>query len=241
MRFVAIMRWASAAVLAAAAALLIFVLARPRPQDLPWTRLDLSRPVGAATGAKLAALDAAPALCRRLLAVAGLRDRPAPPVSGPNGCGYADGMRLAAGGAGTIAWRPAPVTRCAMAASLAVWEWEIVQPAAIRRYGMPVVAIEDYGSYACRRIAGRGTMGWSQHATANAIDVAGFRLADGRRVTIAAGWHDGGRDGAFLHDVRDGACRLFATTLSPDYNAAHRDHLHLDQAPRGAMGWRACR
>jgi hypothetical protein len=41
--------------------------------------------------------------------------------------------------------------------------------------------------------------------------------------------------------VRDGACRLFATTLSPDYNAAHADHLHLDQANRGAGGWRACR
>jgi hypothetical protein len=40
--------------------------------------------------------------------------------------------------------------------------------------------------------------------------------------------------------VRDGACRLFATVLSPDYNAAHRDHLHLDEAKRGAM-WRACR
>ena len=35
--------------------------------------------------------------------------------------------------------------------------------------------------------------------------------------------------------------RLFATVLSPDYNAAHRDHLHLDQAARGAWGWRACR
>ena len=41
--------------------------------------------------------------------------------------------------------------------------------------------------------------------------------------------------------VRDGACDLFATVLSPDYNAAHADHLHFDQAMRGAMGWRGCR
>jgi hypothetical protein len=41
--------------------------------------------------------------------------------------------------------------------------------------------------------------------------------------------------------VRNGACQLFATVLSPDYNEAHRDHLHFDQAERGAMGWRGCR
>ncbi|MFN3798647.1 MAG: extensin family protein, partial [Sphingobium yanoikuyae] len=50
-----------------------------------------------------------------------------------------------------------------------------------------------------------------------------------------------GKDAAFLRDVRDGACGLFSTVLSPDYNAAHRDHFHLDQAERGATGWRACR
>ena len=46
---------------------------------------------------------------------------------------------------------------------------------------------------------------------------------------------------AFLREVRDGACDLFATVLSPDYNAAHADHFHLDQAARGAIGWRGCR
>ena len=64
-------------------------------------------------------------------------------------------------------------------------------------------------------------------------------LANGRRITVARDWNDGGPDGAFLRDVRDGACGLFSTTLSPDYNASHRDHLHLDEAP--GRGWRACR
>ncbi|WP_375292508.1 extensin family protein, partial [Sphingomonas melonis] len=82
---------------------------------------------------------------------------------------------------------------------------------------------------------------WSEHATADAVDIAGFRLADGRRITVVGDWTGSGDKAAFLREVRDGACRLFATTLSPDYNAAHRDHLHLDQADRGAMGWRACR
>ena len=54
-------------------------------------------------------------------------------------------------------------------------------------------------------------------------------------------WSDDGNKGAFLREVRDGSCQLFSTVLSPDYNAAHRDHFHLDQAERGAVGGRACR
>jgi hypothetical protein len=102
------------------------------------------------------------------------------------------------------------------------------------------VTIDHFGSYSCRRIYGRDAGTWSEHATADAVDVAGFRLADGRRITVVGDWRREGAKAAFLHEVRDGACQLFATTLSPDYNAAHRDHLHLDQADRTA-GWRACR
>jgi hypothetical protein len=88
---------------------------------------------------------------------------------------------------------------------------------------------------------GRDSGDWSEHAGANAIDVAAFVLEDGRRVSVLADWADEGAEGRFLREARDGACRLFATVLSPDYNRAHRDHFHLDQAGRGAMGWRACR
>ena len=89
-------------------------------------------------------------------------------------------------------------------------------------------------------IYGRDSGDWSEHATANAIDIAGFVIEDGTRISVLRDW-DAGERGRFLDDVRDGACDLFATVLSPDYNAAHRDHLHLDQASRGAFGWRACR
>jgi hypothetical protein len=60
-------------------------------------------------------------------------------------------------------------------------------------------------------------------------------------VSVVNDWTAGGAEAAFLREVRDGACRVFATVLSPDYNAAHRDHLHFDQAARGARGWRGCR
>ncbi|USI71412.1 extensin-like domain-containing protein [Sphingomonas morindae] len=220
----------------------LFALGRRRPQDLPWTRLDLAAPIGLFTGRKLTALGGDPALCRALLARAGLADRAAPPLHGPGQCGYADGERLLPGGAGTIAYRPAGLTtRCAVAAGLAVWEWEVVQPAAIRLFGQTVRRVDHFGSYNCRRIAGVDR-GWSEHATGNAVDVAGFELADGRRISVARDWaRTRSPEAAFLRATRDGACRLFATVLSPDYNAAHHDHLHLDQAARGAAGWRACR
>ena len=151
-------------------------------------------------------------------------------------------MRLTPGGSLTISYRPADLgTSCPVAAALSLWEWHFVQPAALRRFGTRVAAVETFGSYNCRRMYGRRTGDWSEHARANAIDVAGFRLEDGRRIAVAADWNDKGPKGRFLHDVRDGACRLFTHTLSPDYNEAHRDHLHLDEAYQGAFGWRACR
>ncbi len=231
---------------AAVAAVAVLLLARARPQDLPWTPLDLGDPVGLATAAKLAALDGPD--CRALLARAGVRHTALPPRREGGTCGYGDGVRLDRGGARAIALRPAgPATACPLAAGLAMWEWQVVQPAALARFGAQVVGIDHFGTYACRRIGGGGGSGgggggWSEHAAARAIDVAGFRLADGRRVTVARDWRRAGTPAAdFLHDVRDGACGLFATTLSPDFDAAHADHLHLDQAPRGATGWRACR
>jgi hypothetical protein len=217
------------------------VWTRAHPADSPFTELDLTQPIGMFTGRKIAALNGEFRQCRTLLFRAGLRDRALPP-GGSNQCAYDDAVRLRPGGARHIGYRPARLdVSCPVAAGLAVWEAQVVQPAAERLLGSRVAQIDHYGSYSCRRIYGRSTGDWSEHARANAVDIAGFRLADGRRITVIRDWHGSRQDQAFLRTVRDGACRLFATVLSPDYNAAHRDHLHLDQADRGAMGWRACR
>lgn len=224
----------------AALALIAFGYWRDRPQDLPWTPLDLGAPIGIFTGRKLTALHDAAPRCRALLARAGTSFVALAPVSDGPRCGYSDGIHLVAGGARSVGYSPAGLaTSCPVAAALAIWEWDVVQPAARARLGNAVTRIDHLGSYNCRHIA--GSAGWSEHATADAVDIAGFRLADGTRVTIARDWRGKGAKAAFLRDVRDGACRLFATTLSPDYNAAHADHLHLDQAARGVVGWRACR
>jgi hypothetical protein len=230
-------------VLGVAAALWAFwAWSRRHPEDLPWTPLDLGQPVGAFTGRKLAALADAPARCRQLLGDAGVRLVLASP-RGAGACRFEAPVRLEASGARRIALAPAAVDlSCPVAAALALWEWNVVQPAARRHFGAPVATIEHFGSYNCRRMYGRAAGDWSEHARGNALDVAGFRLADGRRIRVLGDWRDGSAaERAFLREVRDGACRLFATVLSPDYNAAHRDHLHLDEADRGPMGWRACR
>lgn len=118
---------------------------------------------------------------------------------------------------------------CPMTAGLHKWIREGLQPAARRRLGSEVVTIESYGTYACRPRNNMAGGVPSEHSTANAIDIAGFRLADGRRITVLGDWN--GADGdarAFLRDVHKAGCRNFQVVLGPEANAQHRDHLHFD-------------
>jgi hypothetical protein len=74
----------------------------------------------------------------------------------------------------------------------------------------------------------------SEHAFGNALDVAAFTLADGRKVTVREGWHGTPEERAFLHDAHASACRMFATVLAPGSNAFHYDHMHVDLARHGS-------
>ena len=217
-------------------------LVRDQPERFAWTPLNLSDPIGAYTGRKLSALGTKPGQCQDLLDAIGSGDRVVGERRGNDAaCGYDAGIELRP--VDRAAWRFAPaglVTACPVAAALVLWERDIVRPAAIRILGEQVVGIDHFGSYSCRRLNGRDDGAYSEHATANALDVAGFRLASGRRISVLGGWSRGGKDAAFLREVRNGACDLFSTVLSPDYNTAHADHLHFDQAQRGTISWRAC-
>ena len=242
MKIVRLLRGTLLLALLALTALLAWGHFRSHPEDLPWTKLDLAQPVGAFTGRKLAALAGEGPQCRALLRRAGVRFEALPSRAQSAQCGYQDAVRLRTGGALAIGYAPRDLaTACPVAAALALWEWHVVQPAALEHFGSQVASIEHFGSYSCRRLYGRSEGAWSEHASANAIDIAGFRLRDGTRISVLNDWPKDGPRAAFLRDVRDGGCKLFATVLSPDYNEAHRDHFHLDQADRGAMGWRACR
>ena len=224
---------------AAIAAIILRDQARRHPERLPWTPLSLARPIGPFTGMKLARLTQDAPRCRTLLANAGVDVTPLPVISAAE-CGYTNGVRVTPSPAVPAVWRPAaPALACPVAAALYLWERDVVAPAALRHFGKPLAGIDHLGSYNCRRIA--GSSGWSEHATANAIDIAGLRLKGGTRIRILPDWNGPPAKAAFLREIRDGACTLFATTLSPDYNPAHADHFHLDQAARGMMGGSVCR
>jgi hypothetical protein len=115
-----------------------------------------------------------------------------------------------------------------VALAYAAWERHVVQPAARESFGARVVRIEHFGTYACRNIYGRAEGRRREHAEANAVDVHTFVLANGRQVSIQPHFRLDEPRGQFLRRVTDGACGWFRGIFSPDYNAAHRDHLHLD-------------
>jgi hypothetical protein len=115
---------------------------------------------------------------------------------------------------------------CPLAFAFTQWVQSDLQVPAMGEFGSPVVRVETFGTYSCRSIAGSGRL--SEHASANAVDVAAFVLRDGRRISVLAGWSGDERAARFLRSVRASACRRFNTVLSPDYNADHRDHMHFD-------------
>ena len=123
-----------------------------------------------------------------------------------------------------------PMT-CPLADSFAGWARYGVDRAAQQILGSPLTKIETMGSYSCRNIAGSPRR--SAHATGNAIDVSGFVLADGRRITVAGDWADKSpRVQRFFTAIHTSACKRFGTVLSPTYNTAHHDHLHLEMSSR---------
>ena len=123
-----------------------------------------------------------------------------------------------------------PVT-CPLASTFASWARFGVDRAAQQILGSALVRIESMGSYNCRNVAGSDRR--SAHATANAIDISGFVLADGRRITVRGDWQSQSpRVRMFLTTIHTSACKRFGTVLGPAYNAAHQDHLHLELSGR---------
>lgn len=221
---------AGGAVLFLALMALMQWIGAPRPPAPPAPRFDQA----ALTAARLPEIAADPAACRAALTGAGFVIASAPDQHEGPGCGYQDAVWLK----GSLHHYSEPLeASCAAAAAMAMWERDVLEPAALKRFGQRVARIELAGpAYSCRAIAGRDDGRMSEHARANAVDISGFVLEDGRKVSVEAGWRGATDEQGFLRDLRDGACGVFQVVLSPDYNAAHRDHLHVD------MGrWKLCR
>jgi Extensin-like protein C-terminus len=129
---------------------------------------------------------------------------------------------------GPVTVKPAATLACPIVSVLDRWLADFVQPAAQRWFGARVVEIKQISAYSCRGMNGNANAHISEHAFGNALDIAGFTLADGRHVSVKDGWRGMPEEQGFLRDVQAAACQQFNTVLAPGSNAYHYDHIHVD-------------
>ncbi|WP_258042996.1 extensin family protein [Sphingomonas sp. NBWT7] len=164
------------------------------------------------------------AMCQRDLRELGVDFEPLPDRQFGPGCAILGTVKLLDVGVPTT---NLGAVRCGQARTYARWARNAVAPAAYQILGSELAKVESMGSYACRNVAGTGRR--SGHAIANAIDVGAFQLKDGRRISVLHDWNSSHPEvRRFLAVVSASACRRFGTVLGPNYNAAHRNHLHLE-------------
>ena len=132
------------------------------------------------------------------------------------------------GSFGPVALKPTATLACPIVSALDKWLLEAVQPAAMRWFGTRVVEIRQISAYSCRGKNGSSRAHISEHAFGNALDVSGFILADGRKISVESGWKGVAEEQGFLRDVQGGACQIFNTVLAPGSNVYHYNHIHVD-------------
>jgi Extensin-like protein C-terminus len=135
---------------------------------------------------------------------------------------------------GQVSMKPAATLACPIVSALDRWLADSVQPAAMRWFGVRVVEIKQISAYSCRGMNGNPHAHISEHAFGNALDIAAFTLADGRRVTVRGGWRGVPEEQGFLRDVQATACQQFNTVLAPGSNSHHEDHIHVDLMRRAS-------
>ena len=205
--------------------LLLLVMAGCIPRGRPDVRAPVRRPAAAA---RPALSDAALRQCHAELGRAGVSFQALPDRQFGGGCDATAAVKLVAIGT--------PVTnlgamRCPLALAFARWVAQVAQAEAERSFGQPLRRIESFGTYACRPVNGQAGGRLSEHAHANAVDIAAFVLADGTRFTVREGWNGADdRVRAYLRAVHAAGCRRFGVVLGPDANALHNDHFHFDLA-----------
>jgi hypothetical protein len=194
----------------------------------PLPIIDLAQPDGWLLDWRLAELRGERELCNRILRPPYIEAQAIPDQPITEGCGWATAVRITALSGARLS---SDKLTCQSAAGLALWVAHDVQPLALELLGQRVASIRQLGTFSCRNVVGSPMFkGWrSAHAAANAIDIAGFTLADGRQITVQGHWRGSGREAEFLKAIHARACRYFRVAIGPDYNAAHHDHFHFDR------------
>jgi hypothetical protein len=202
------------------------------PNLLPWSPVMLDSKPGWFANIQLNALSTDGAACRAALGRSAMKFSVMADRKIGEDCGFTDVVRA---DATPIPFSPRPVATCAMAAGLTWWQQRLDEIAQTELHSR-VVRIDQLGTYACRNINSAAEGRRSQHATANAIDIAAFHLADGRVISVLKDYGKETPEGHFLDGAHDSACGLFNIVLGPNYNRLHANHFHIDLG-----GFRFCR
>jgi len=141
---------------------------------------------------------------------------------------------------GPVTLKPTATLACPIVSALDRWLTDSIQPAAMRWFGARVVEIKQISAYSCRGMNGNPRAHISEHAFGNALDVAGFTLADGRYISVQKGWKGLPEEQGFLRDVQGAACQQVTTGLAPGPNVYHYNHIHVDLMRR-ASGHVVCK
>ena len=209
---------------------------RAKPETAPGDKAEpdeAARPPEPATAAA-----PEPSACRRALTEEVAIAPSIPDIHGPGGCGGDDLVRLEAvvlADKRRVAMTPAATLRCKMALAIADWVRTDVAPLAAG-LGSPLTALDNYDSYECRgrnRVVGAQL---SEHGRANALDVRGFKLADGRSIGLT----DRTEPRELRETVLQSVCARFPTVLGPGSDWYHEEHIHLDLMERRNSSYRIC-
>jgi hypothetical protein len=126
-------------------------------------------------------------------------------------------------------------TDCGMASALPDWIAEV--DSYVSAHDKTRIKTINLGTnYACRNVDNAKEGNLSFHAFADALDVVGFTLEDGRTISIDPGFRGTPEQGSqILHFARDSACTHFMTVLSPDADSFHQNNMHIDLGCHGKM------
>lgn len=202
----------------------------------PWATLTVDDPPTIITRYKLKRLAQDPAACLAILARARAAGKISfQPQSNIQGdCPLIAPVRVTS--FGPVGLSSSFLASCPLALSSAMFVAQSARPQAQQLLGQPLARIDHLGSFACRNIYHRAVGRLSEHASADALDVSGFRLANGQHLQVAASYRRQDAAGIYLRQVFSDSCPFYGNTLGPDYNAAHANHFHL-----GMKGYGICR
>lgn len=199
----------------------------------PFTPLNLDDPPGRITQYKLRHLT--PEACASLLAQANQKNLIRTQAVADSGgeCPLNNVVRVR--DFGPVSLNGSFLASCPLALSSALFVSQQARPLTKRFTGSELTRIEHLGSFACRNIYHRPDARRSEHATAEALDIAALRLANGERVTVLNGWKSA-KTQPWLKALLAASCGYYGNGLGPEYNAAHASHFHL-----GMRGFGLCR